>query len=384
MYLNFKDNRLAGIYIHIPFCKQQCYYCDFHFSTNQSLKSEMVNAIGKELELQKNYLGDNELKTLYFGGGTPSLLSEAQISYLLETIYVHYPVHQHAEITFECNPDDLDMNKLQALKSLGINRLSIGIQSFDNQVLGFLNRAHNSEEATQCINDARDTGFDNISLDLIYGIPDRSDDIWEQDLAKALAFKPEHLSTYCLTIEPATVFGRWEAQGKLEPVSEEFAARQYEIMTKVFQSAGYEHYEVSNFCLSGHESKHNSAYWQQVPYLGVGPSAHSYNGEHRQSNISHNKKYIDALQSDQIPFELDVLTKKDKINDLLLTGLRTKWGVNLQLLKEAFDFDLYQENNRYIDQLMRHDKAFIQQDHLILTEAGLLIADQITSDLFVV
>jgi len=342
----------------------------------------MVDAIVSELILQKDYLGEANIHTIYFGGGTPSLLDDRQLHKILGAIYNNYEVKKSPEITLEANPDDLSRERLCSLYQLGVNRLSIGVQSFDNEVLAFLNRAHNAQEAYQCITEARNVGFKNISLDLIYAIPGRSHTQWKLDLDKALALKPEHISSYCLTIEPNTVFGRWKDKNKFTPVDDEIAAEQFEILLDVLIQNGYEQYEVSNFCLPGFESQHNSSYWKQEKYLGVGPSAHSYNLQNRQFNVSHNKKYLDSIARGQVPFTLDALTKQDQINDYLLTTLRTKWGADLQYLSRQYDYEILQNYSSYLQQLMDEKKAIIINNRLILTQQGLLLADQISADLF--
>lgn len=374
---------MAGLYIHIPFCKQACFYCDFHFSTNLSLKTKLVEALCKEIDLQRYYLKDEEISTIYFGGGTPSLLAEAELSELLDKVYSTFSVSTNAEITLEANPDDLNKAKLTELKKAGVNRLSIGIQSFDNKVLTFLNRAHNGSEAENCIQLAREIGFDNISIDLIYAIPERTDKLWIEDMEKALSYEPQHISTYSLTIEPNTVFGRRLSKGIFDEPSEETAARQFEIMTSVLKNSGFEQYEVSNFCLPGFESKHNSSYWRGAAYLGIGPSAHSFDQKNRQYNISHNKKYLDSiLLESKIPAVLDKLGRAEHINDYLLTTLRTKWGADISYLVEQFGYNILESHSVYIDQLIAYNKAYIDDNHLILTEEGLLLADHISSSLF--
>lgn len=373
---------MAGIYIHIPFCKQACYYCDFHFSTSGRFHQEMTDALCKEIKLQQYYLGEEPIHTIYFGGGTPTLLNAMQLEQILTQVLTTFKVRDDAEVTIEANPDDLSKNKLLELKELGFNRLSIGIQSFDEDVLQFLNRAHNARESIACIEESRKAGFENISLDLIYGIPDRSNELWKKDLAQAIAFKPTHLSSYCLTIEPQTVFGKWNEKGKLKEVSDDFSAEQFDMMLLELDNAGYEQYEVSNFCLPGFESRHNSSYWKQELYLGIGPSAHSYNRINRQFNISHNKKYLQTIAQDKIPFTLDRLSKKDRINDYLLTTLRTKWGADLDRLNQDYGFDLLSKYSGYIEQLQAENLAILVNNHLVLTKKGLLLADKISADLF--
>ncbi len=375
---------MAGIYLHIPFCKQACHYCDFHFSTNTRRKAEMVEAIGRELDLQKDYLAGKPVNTLYFGGGTPSLLSEEELNFLLEKLYQHFPVAPNAEITLEANPDDLKTDKLRKVRKAGINRLSIGIQSFHEPHLRYLNRAHNAEEARKCVTLAQDEGFDNISIDLIYAIPAENHSIWQSDLAKATDLQPQHISSYCLTIEEKTAFGNWLRKGKIQKMSDDFAAEQFEMLLETLQRNGYEQYEISNFCLPGGESRHNSNYWCKETYLGVGPGAHSYNGSSRQYNVSNNGLYLKALAEDKIPVELDELEPHDQVNEYIMTGLRTKWGIDLQKIRQEFGFDLFQENQKYLEQLRYEQKIRVQGQQLILTNQGKLLADRIASDLFVV
>jgi len=342
----------------------------------------MLLAISKEIVLQKNYLAGDIIETIYFGGGTPSLLSSEELTRLLETIYVHFEVTPSPEITLEANPDDLSFDKLTSLSGANINRLSIGIQSFDDNHLTYLNRAHNSQEALSSIEDARKVGIDNISIDLIYAIPSDGHGLWRKDLAQTIALKPAHISSYCLTIESSTAFGNWLKRGKIKSINDEYAAQQFEILLSTLKDHGYEQYEVSNFCLPSHYSKHNSNYWRQEKYLGVGPSAHSYNGIDRQFNISHNKKYLDAINKNIIPSTLDQLGHKDHINEYLLTTLRTKWGTSLDKLQHTYDHDLLGLNEVYINDLLKRDLAKIENSALILTDQGKLFADKIASDLF--
>lgn len=344
----------------------------------------MVNAIGKELELRQSYLSGEPVDTLYFGGGTPSLLSEAELNFLLEKLHRLFPVNAGAEITLEANPDDLKADKLKMMRQAGINRLSIGIQSFHEPHLRYLNRAHNAAEAQKCVKLAQDAGFNNISIDLIYAIPAEDHGIWQSDLARAMALQPQHISSYCLTIEEKTAFGNWLRKGKIQEMSDDFAAEQFEMLLENLQLYNYEQYEISNFCLPGHESRHNSNYWLKEHYLGVGPGAHSYNGSSRQYNISNNSLYLKALTEDEIPAELDALQAHDQVNEYIMTGLRTKWGIDLQKISKEYGFELYWENQPYLDQLQNEGKIRMQGQQLILTNSGKLLADRIASDLFVV
>nr|WKN38401.1 radical SAM family heme chaperone HemW [Tunicatimonas sp. TK19036] len=374
---------MAGIYLHIPFCKQACFYCDFHFSTNQQRKADMVKAIAHELVMQADYLSGAPVNSIYFGGGTPSLLTEAELQQLLEAIYQHFPVAASPEITLEANPDDLSPEKLRSLKEAGVNRLSIGIQSFYEPHLRYLNRAHSASEAQACVQQAQDVGFTNLSIDLIYAIPHPDHSIWEEDLAKATALKPSHISSYCLTIEENTVFGRWLRHNKIPPVDESFAAEQFELLIDRLESANYEQYEVSNFCQPGSESQHNSNYWRNVNYLGVGPGAHSFNGATRQYNVANNGKYLKALADQKIPFEREVLSRVDQINEYLMMGLRTKWGCDLDWLKSAHQYDLLTHHAAYIEQLVATKKATLENQQFVLTKTGKLLADGIAAELFI-
>ncbi|MCC9135765.1 radical SAM family heme chaperone HemW [Pontibacter silvestris] len=374
---------MAGIYLHIPFCKKACYYCDFHFSTSMGLKEEMVQAIIQELELRKGYLQDQPVHTIYFGGGTPSLLNQHELQLLLATVKELFIVSDDAEITLEANPDDLTPAKLQELRKAGVNRLSIGLQSFHEPHLRLMNRAHSAEESLRCVQDAQIAGFNNITVDLIYGIPAPDHNIWQQDLQTLFSLGVQHVSCYALTIEPDTVFGRWSKKGAFKPAEDEFTAQQFEILLKQMQQHGFVQYEISNFCQPDHESKHNSNYWRGVHYLGVGPSAHSFNGNSRQHNIANNKKYIDALRQNEVPFELETLTPADQANDYLLTSLRTTWGCDLNKLRLDNNLDLSITHASYLQELQHKGLATIKEEVLYLTDKGKLLADQITLDLFV-
>ena len=287
------------------------------------------------------------------------------------------------EITLEANPDDLSAEKLQELKKAGINRLSIGIQSFQDEHLRFMNRAHNAEQAQQCMQNARATGFNNISIDLIYAVPSAGHSIWQQDMAIALELKPEHISSYCLTIEPQTAFGSWLQKGRIKGIDEEYAAQQFELLLKTLRGAGYEQYEISNFCLPGMYSRHNSSYWQQQPYLGLGPSAHSFNRISRQYNVRNNARYIKAIKNRELPFEREELNKANRINEYLLTGLRTKWGCSLEYLQKELGYDLAAAQQQLLSKLKATNYLEMDNDSLVLTDTGKLLADEIVSQLMV-
>ena len=374
---------MAGLYIHIPFCAQACHYCDFHFSTNQRTRTEIVRAICLEIGLQRGYLQEDLIHTIYFGGGTPSLLTEQELACIFDAIHRHFTVLPTAEITLEANPDDLTTEKLSLLKRTGINRLSIGIQSFDDTVLKFLNRIHNSRSAEKCIDDARQAGFANISIDLMYAVNGQDNVLWEKSIRKAISLDPEHISSYSLTIENKTVFGKWSSSGKLNRVSDDVSATQLEMLMAELEGAGYDQYEVSNFGKPEFYSLHNSSYWKQEKYLGIGPSAHSYNGISRQFNISNNNTYLNAIKTGKIPFELEVLTREDKINEYLLTTLRTRWGSDLAKINDEFGYDILQEQSVYLKSLIDKNLGAFDGTILKLTKAGKLLADMISSDLFV-
>lgn len=344
----------------------------------------MVEAIIKEIELQQDYLEGEVIESIYFGGGTPSVMNQNQLHSILNTLRKYHTISSEVEITFEANPDDITPEKLSILFQNGINRLSVGIQSFSEEILKWMNRAHNSKEAFQCLDWIKESEINNFSLDLIYGIPISTHETWEKDLRTLVEFEPPHISSYCLTIEPNTVFGRWQQKGKLNEASEDYASEQFYHLAEYLRSSGYEHYEVSNFGKKGFHSKHNSSYWQQKPYLGLGPSAHSYNGVNRQFNISNNSKYLKALQKNEIPAELDLLTNEDRINEYLMTSLRTSTGCNLQYLKNELGYDLMKNAKAQIEQWQKSELCIFEGDYLKLTLKGRLLADKLASDLFLV
>jgi oxygen-independent coproporphyrinogen III oxidase len=375
---------LTALYLHIPFCKQACYYCDFHFSTNLQAKTQLVNAICQEIALQKDYLGTNLLQTIYLGGGTPSLLNEKELNQIFETIYQYFSVEKNAEITLEANPDDLNPENLKIFKNTGINRLSIGIQSFDENHLNYLHRAHTAAHAHNCVKLAQDLDFQNLTIDLIYAIPAANHQIWEHDLQTAIQLNIPHISAYCLTIESKTVFGNWLKNQKIKPIDEEFAAQQFEILLNTLKINDFEQYEISNFARHQQYSQHNSNYWKKGNYLGIGPSAHSYNGFSRQFNVANNAKYWQSIDNQTIPAEVELLTPINQANEYLMTGLRTKWGVDLQKIKVEYGFDLMDLQKKYLDKYLKINYLQIENNHLYLTESGKLLADEITADLFLV
>lgn len=375
---------MAGLYLHIPFCKQACHYCDFHFSTSLGLKSRLVDAVVREIELRRDYLGTvTALETIYFGGGTPSLLTAEELSQIFEAIHRHFTVLPGAEITLEANPDDLSAAKVLELQAATVNRLSIGLQSFYEPHLRMMNRAHTAVESTTAVRRAQDAGFENISIDLIYGVPAPGHHIWEADLANAFALNVPHVSAYALTIEPGTAFGHRLQKGTFRAAPDEFVASQFESLLAAMRAHGYEQYEISNFCRPGRESRHNGNYWRGVPYLGLGPSAHSYDGENRQFTLANNPQYVAAvLERSEVPVTVDALTATDRANEYLLTTLRTARGCDLAYLRTHHGLDLVATRADYLAELQANGWARIQQEVLTLTDAGKLLADHITLELF--
>jgi len=375
---------MAGIYIHIPFCRQACYYCDFHFSTNLSIQTEICLAIGRELELQKDYLGKDLIETIYFGGGTPSLLQDTDLDVIFNSIHKNFSVSADPEITIEVNPDDITEEKLKSLKKFRTNRLSIGVQSFDDTILKFLNRFHNSAQAENSIRLARQIGFDNINIDLIYAIPARHLPLLQKDLDRLLSLSPEHISAYSLTVEEKTVFGKWYSANKFSPVPEEENAHQFELIMDTLSQAGYDHYEISNYAKPGFISGHNSSYWKQKKYLGVGPSAHSFDGVSRQANVSNNHIYLKSLKSETVPATKETLAREDYINEYIMTSLRTSWGCRLDYLQSHYQFDLIVHQQAYIQKFIQRGLMILDENILRLTRKGKMLADKICSDLFLI
>jgi oxygen-independent coproporphyrinogen-3 oxidase len=373
---------MAGIYIHIPFCKKKCNYCDFYFSTNYSYLPKLVNALCTELEEKKNYCDQEIVNTVYFGGGTPSVLPKNELKKILDSLTHNYNINENAEVTFECNPDDITSEKLKDLKELGINRLSIGIQSFDNEQLVFMNRAHNANEALNCVKLAQTEGFDNITVDLIYGLPDTKEVYWSKQVKKALDLNVNHISAYCLTIEEKTVFGNLAKKGKLVPLADEKSLAQFKMLQSELKTAGFEHYEISNFAKNNCISKHNSAYWLGEKYIGIGPSAHSFNGVSRQWNVANNIKYIIALKEKTTYSEVEELSQADKFNEYILTRLRTKWGV---VINDLFEIDGSEKIRieKTINRFIMNGDLIINEGVLLLTDQGKFIADHISAELFI-
>ena len=372
---------MSGIYIHIPFCKQACHYCDFHFSTSLKKKDDLLNALVKELELRKDEFKNQTVETIYFGGGTPSLLTKDEIELIINSVYKNYKVIENPEITLEANPDDLSKEQISSLANTEINRLSIGIQSFFEDDLKLMNRAHNAKEAKQCLEEAT-KHFQNISVDLIYGIPGLSNERWIENIETVLSYNIPHISSYALTVEPKTALETFIKKGVIKNVDDDLAQEQFHILIEKLEAAGFVHYELSNFGKPEYFSKNNSAYWLGKPYLGIGPSAHSFNGNERGWNVRNNSKYIKSLEQNIVPIETETLSITDKYNEYVMTGLRTVWGVSLEKVEQDF-------GQQYKNYLLEHSQKHINEhllyldnNKLLVTKKGKFLSDGIASDLF--
>ncbi|WP_411811305.1 radical SAM family heme chaperone HemW [Chryseobacterium scophthalmum] len=373
------------IYIHIPFCKQKCSYCNFHFSTSLNFKDEMLDAMKKEIFLRKDELQNKNLQSLYFGGGTPSVLSADEIKALIDEVLKHFNFNNDIEITLEANPDDLNAQFLKGLSSSPVNRLSIGTQSFFDEDLKLMNRAHNASEAEGSIKRAQDFGFENLSIDLIYGSPTSNLEIWKENLNKTIALEIPHISSYALTVEPKTALENWVSKGKVANPKEEEQNREFYYMIDFLKDHGFNHYEVSNFAKEGFYSRHNSAYWKYQEYLGIGPSAHSYNGNDVRSwNVANNQQYIKKLNSNILAKETEILSQQDQFNEMIMIGLRTIWGVNLDSLNQKFPENILDKFNKEIQPKIEDGILKIEDYHLKIPEKHWFMADGIASDLFLI
>ena len=371
---------MAGIYIHIPFCRQACVYCDFHFTTSPLYRKEVVDAICRELQQRKNYLGSVLIDTLYFGGGTPSQLSDTELGQILEVVFSEYEFTDLPEVTLEANPDDLSDEYLRFLKSAGINRLSIGVQSFFEADLRFMNRAHSANQAVTSVEKAALHGFNQLSIDLIFGTPGLSDKNWQLNLEQAANLPVNHLSCYSLTVESGTPLAKNIRTGKSAGTDEDQSANQFEILQQFAPDLGFEHYEISNLARAGNYARHNTAYWKNVPYLGIGPSAHSFDGVNRRVNVPNNQSYWRA--TGDVPHEIEELTAINRYNEIVLTGLRTKWGIAKQRVMETGEsFSL--ELNTNIRPFIASGEIIETADAFLLNRKCWLRADGIASDLMV-
>lgn len=372
---------MSGVYIHIPFCKQKCSYCDFHFSTNfQGYRGRIIKTIIEELIMRNDDLENASVSSVYFGGGTPSLLTYDELTTILNVVYDNYQITNDVEITLEANPDDVTPNRVSEWKAAGITRFSLGVQSFRNKDLEWMNRAHNANEAVHSIELIKNGGFDNFSVDLIYGSPDLSDEDWQFQLEKLISLGVPHISAYCLTIEDHTVLSHKTKRGDFHPATDDEQAKQFLRLMEITSGAGFEHYEISNFARPGFRSKHNSSYWQSKPYIGIGPSAHSFDGNRRSWNISNNMLYMKGIEEGKRNFEVEELTGKDRFNELLLTGLRTVEGVSIRQLNEITGIpeSFWMELEKFSDT----NWIETSEERLILTKEGRLRADHIAASLF--
>lgn len=382
---------MSGIYIHIPFCKQACHYCDFHFSTNLKKKDEMVLVLAKEIEMRKSEFQDEIVETIYFGGGTPSILEISDLKLLIDAVYSNYKVVSTPEITVEANPDDLTETRIIELSKNKVNRLSIGIQSFFEDDLQLMNRAHNVEEAKKCLETAIQY-FDNISIDLIYGVPDSSqngeqakqmsNEKWLQNIETALSFGVPHISSYALTVEPKTALHSFIQKGTIPQPDDEVAQEHFHILVDKLSENGFIHYELSNFGKENYFSKNNSSYWLGKKYIGIGPSAHSYDGKNRGWNISNNSLYIKSIQENKLPIEIETLTKTDRYNEYIMTGLRTIWGVSLERIEQEFGKTYLDYLNQQAAKFIEDHLLFVDENILRTTKKGKFLSDGIASDLF--
>ena len=375
---------MAGVYIHIPFCKTRCHYCDFYKLTDFNAKADFLSALRKEIVLRKNELSGEQINTIYFGGGTPSVLKAGETGGIMELIGSVYDLDPDAEITLEANPDDLNVSFARELLGAGINRLSIGIQSFGNQDLKNMNRRHDAARALACIDAVREAGFTNLSIDLIYGLPDQDLAAWEENVNKAVGLKADHVSAYHLTYHKGTVFYNYLKRGKIKEIPDELSFAQFNKLRELLVDAGYEHYEISNFARDKQYSKHNRSYWERKNYLGFGPSAHSFDQRTRRWNISNLKKYLSAVENDQVFWKTEILSEQDQYNDFMITSLRTMWGISQQELDEAFQV-------KYSRHFRKEAVPFMETGHMLfdgtcytLSEKGLFISDTIMEKLLFV
>lgn len=372
---------MSGIYIHIPFCKQACHYCDFHFSTSMKKKEEMVLALVKEMELRKDEFQNEVVETIYFGGGTPSVLSINNIRFLIDAVYQNYQVVENPEITLEANPDDLNNETIIQYANSPINRLSIGVQSFFDDDLQLMNRAHNSEEANKCLAFAIQH-FDNISIDLIYGMPNMSNEKWLQNIETALSYNIPHISSYVLTVEPKTVLLKMIKSGAISSLDDDLAQEHFYILIDKLQENGFVNYELSNFGKTNYFSKNNTAYWLSKKYIGIGPSAHSFNGESRSWNVSNNSLYLKAITENKLPSESEILSKTDQYNEYIMTGLRTIWGVSLEKIETEFGSIFLDYLNQQAEKYISDNLLKLENNILKTTKKGKFLCEGIASDLF--
>ena len=375
---------MAGIYIHIPFCRKRCDYCDFFKSTDLKDKPALLQGLKKELESRSFELKDEEINTIYFGGGTPTTLLQDELQDLLNTIHQNYSVSTDTEVTIEANPDDLSQAFLSVLKEIGFNRLSMGIQSFAESDLKLMNRRHGVMQAIQSVKWAKRAGFSNISIDLIYGLPNQTLEEWERNIRIAVELEVQHISAYNLTYHEGTVFYDRLKKGDLKELPDELSVQQFELMIRILKEAGFEHYEISNFCRNGLYSQHNSSYWKSKKYLGIGPSAHSYNLATRRWNVSSIAKYLYGLNHNESYSETEILSLQDQYNDFIITGLRTIWGISSEIIQLEFGSGYFDHFQKICDNYLKSDYIQVSLGKVSLTQKGLFISDKIMEDFMVV
>ena len=375
---------MAGIYIHIPFCKRRCIYCDFFSTTQSEKKSAYVHALCQELDMRKDYLEGEDIETIYLGGGTPSQLTQKELEEIFSSLYNIYKVKENAEITLEANPDDLTPEYIHMLCTLPINRISMGIQTFQEETLKLLHRRHTAQQAIEAVKHCREAGFQNISIDLMYGLPGETLETWKEDLQQAIALHPEHISAYHLIYEEGTALWKLREQNQVEEADEDLSVTLFKTLIEELTHAGYEHYEISNFCLPGLHSRHNSSYWTGKKYLGCGPSAHSFNGTSRQWNVASLDKYIQSIQQGELDYEIEELDIYTRYNDFVITTIRTHWGMSLSHLRSTYGENLYQYCLRMAKPHLEQGVLEIKEDTLKLTKEGIFISDGIMSDLLFV
>ena len=375
---------MAGIYIHIPFCKRRCIYCDFFSTTQSEKKSTYVHALCRELDMRKDYLEGEDIETIYLGGGTPSQLTQKELEEIFSSLYNIYKVKEDAEITLEANPDDLTPEYIHMLRTLPINRISMGIQTFQEETLKLLHRRHTAQQAIEAVQHCREAGFQNISIDLMYGLPGETLETWKEDLQQAIALHPEHISAYHLIYEEGTALWELREQKQVEEADEDLSVTLFKTLIEELTHAGYEHYEISNFCLPGLHSRHNSSYWTGKKYLGCGPSAHSFNGTSRQWNVASLDKYIQSIQQGELDYEIEELDIYTRYNDFVITTIRTHWGMSLSHLRSTYGENLYQYCLRMAKPHLEQGVLEIKEDTLKLTKEGIFISDGIMSDLLFV
>ncbi|MGB1003317.1 MAG: radical SAM family heme chaperone HemW [Salibacteraceae bacterium] len=373
---------MAGVYFHIPFCRQACHYCDFHFATNFRNVNDLIEAMKKEISLQLHYLDNEKIETIYFGGGTPSAIPPKYISELISEVRNFHKISNTAEISLEANPDDLTQLNIESWKNAGINRLSVGVQSFFDEHLVWMNRAHNREQAISGLTWAKEAGITNITMDLIYGVPGMTLDQWKENLDVFFELNLPHLSAYGLTIESETHLGHLVKTHQVKTEVDENYNAQFEYLIQATQQKGFDHYEISNFGKPGLYSKHNTAYWMGKKYLGIGPSAHSFNGKERSWSVASNMKYVNQINAGKVPSQVEQLTVNDRYNEYILTRLRTSWGIDLNQIKTQFGQEFQNNLNLSIQPFLKQGLVLKTENSYILSTSGKYMADKISSDLF--